>query len=206
MINEKGIITKLLFGIILLIIGIIIVFILIQNVRGIYETVDSDTIENYLQVLLINNGTLTSLTPIGEGITSLTATRSNQSWLEFDGVNDYVNASKLEILVGTNWSVSGWFIWRNNSVSTQLLLSNSFNSSNKLACGTKGSHGKFICAMSNGTSGKYWSSSRTDSVMNQANQWHHFVWVSNSSLDVGSYGSLYFDGILQSGEIGRAHV
>lgn len=64
------------------------------------------------QNILINNGSSQVL----EGtITSLTATRHNQSWLEFDGVNDYVQVNNQTKIITDNLTVSLWFIGINAS-------------------------------------------------------------------------------------------
>ena len=36
-----------------------------------------------------------TIAPIGDGITSFNANANNQTWLDFDGVNDYINSSKI---------------------------------------------------------------------------------------------------------------
>tara|TARA_R100001530_G_scaffold24998_1_gene20222 strand:+ start:3307 stop:4122 length:816 start_codon:yes stop_codon:yes gene_type:complete len=61
--------------------------------------------------ILADNGTATTLSPVGVGITSNTATANNNSWLEFDGVNDFINTSQsdLELDIGTlNYTISLW--------------------------------------------------------------------------------------------------
>jgi len=54
------------------------------------------------QSILSDNGTSTTISPIGTGITSLTATAINNSWLSFDGVNDYA-------YLPYNYTISLWF-------------------------------------------------------------------------------------------------
>jgi len=61
-----------------------------------------------------STSTTTSLTPVEEGITSLTAQTYNQTWLEFDGVNDLVEIDIFGNLINsntlnTNWTITGWF-------------------------------------------------------------------------------------------------
>jgi len=133
-----------------------------------------------------------------DNITSATA--HNNSWLEFDGVNDEVSRTELPISIGENWSISGWFIWVNSSSKdTKTFISNGYDNLNRVRCGIKGSIPNFQCAIGNSSSGQYWSSTRTNSSidLNQYNQWYHFVWLTNDNISVGNKGKLYLDGILQ---------
>lgn len=98
------------------------------------------------------------LSPLGRGITTSSVTANDFTWLNFDGVNDQVDATKLDIETNKNWTVLGWFNWINNTAdNTHTFLGNGFGN-NRTRCGIKTSQGKFVCAIGNGTSGMYWGS------------------------------------------------
>jgi len=70
----------------------------------------------------------TTLTPTGEGITSLTATAKNQTWLSFDGVNDGLNILRtMETTEINNFTLSIWINTSDNSKGILYELTSSFN-------------------------------------------------------------------------------
>lgn len=72
------------------------------------------------QSILANNSAI--LSPIGEGITSSSGTSANDSWLEFDGVNDGVVAQSSDSLnITQNITIS---LWVNLATTNQ--ISNSY--------------------------------------------------------------------------------
>lgn len=133
--------------------------------------------------ILSYNGTSTLLSPSGEGVNTITtATRHNQSWMEFDGVNDKVIipfSSELNMSI-TNLTVMAWVKVNNNDTGQDLNIISSGNreyhlsiddSKMKVACGFIG--------LTDGT-----LSSNTF-VLNRS-QWTHVVCFYNNT-DIGAY-------------------
>jgi len=60
------------------------------------------------QTILSDNGTGTTLSPVGEGVTSYSATVKNRTWLSFDGVNDDVD-KVFTLEDDQNHTFSLWF-------------------------------------------------------------------------------------------------
>jgi len=119
MVNKNGeinfkLIIAVVFGIALLIIAVVIGFLLVQNVSSIHEGVEtSDTLsETFAPVTSLTN----SLTPIGEGITSSSVKTYNDSWMEFDGVNDKIEIDYSSSLnLSNNFTISTWSYVNYNS-------------------------------------------------------------------------------------------
>ncbi len=65
----------------------------------------------------ISTSSPNALTPVGEGIISLSATRKNQTWLEFDGVDD-------EVVVNSNF-INSISFWYKNKTSDWIFVTNS---------------------------------------------------------------------------------
>jgi len=99
--NKVAIVMTLIFGITTLIVGTIIAFTLVSNVASIEGDVSGYTPTSTTQSLLTSSSA--TLSPVGEGITSSSATHKNQTWLEFDGVEDYVGIQDNN-LVDLNFS------------------------------------------------------------------------------------------------------
>lgn len=110
--------------IILIVISLAIISMIILLLYIIINIIPSSAISNSIlsnsngQNILADNSTSTTLSPSGEGVTSLSATRHNQTWLEFDGVNDYVfipDDSYKTISYWVNNTVNSWINVVNNS-------------------------------------------------------------------------------------------
>jgi len=113
--NKMKLIMAFIMGFAFLIIGTIIAFVLVSNVAEIEEDVTGLGSASDDQNILSDNGTSTSFTTYGTGVTGVSATRHNQTWLEFDGVNDLVifnNNSEFNINTST---VLAWIKPNNNS-------------------------------------------------------------------------------------------
>jgi len=92
------------FGAVLIIILIgvlVIISIVIFVTLGDTSNPITDSTSN---TILSNSGTENTLSPTGDRITSLTATALNQTWLDFDGVDDEVVLTSNEIT-----SISFWY-------------------------------------------------------------------------------------------------
>lgn len=79
-----------------LILTILFVAIVVQSVMDDASINCQDSTTSSTQSLLTSS--TATLTPIGEGITSSSATHKNKTWLEFDGQSDYVVISDSDIL------------------------------------------------------------------------------------------------------------
>ena len=66
------------------------------------KTSDKNTLSSNQNIL---TETTETLSPVGDGITSLTATGKNQTWLEFDGVNDALTLTVTQ----SKATISLWF-------------------------------------------------------------------------------------------------
>jgi peptidoglycan/xylan/chitin deacetylase (PgdA/CDA1 family) len=109
---NNGIIIAIIVGIVL-ILGIVI----ISDIG----TISTDITPTPSSSNFLPTSTSNTLTPIGEGISSATIKTPNQTWLEFDGVNDYVNGSLIG-LNGENISIIQGFKWLGNSTTTGRIL------------------------------------------------------------------------------------
>jgi len=94
----------------IIVLGIVVV-IGVQIMDGYREGILTTNSTSTTQNILSDNSTSTTLTPIGEGITSSSFTSKNQTWLEFDGVNDSIQIDSLvtDISVLKNFTICGWF-------------------------------------------------------------------------------------------------
>ena len=76
---------------------------------GISHTIEVDATETFL---MLEDGSTQQLVGVGDGITSISATRLNQTWLDFDGVDDFVDVPHNALQLGTNLSngftISAW--------------------------------------------------------------------------------------------------
>ena len=90
--NKIGLITAIVMGVVALIIGVVIAFTLVSNVADIEEDVTGYTNTTATQSILTSS--TATLTPVGQGISSSSVTGKNQTWLEFDGVDDNVNLNR----------------------------------------------------------------------------------------------------------------
>ena len=154
--------------------------------------------------ILADNGTATTLSPVGVGITSNTATANNDSWLEFDGVNDKIfkTAPSLGVaLNGTDITISAWIKIPRDKTNAEwestLNTSTIFwirDDSGKLAyqrssaTGNKYLHFRILNATSgSGKSVQYY-------VNLSDNLWHHVLGTLRGSE--GNNVTLYLDGVL----------
>jgi len=117
--NKKGEISfkltiAVVFGIALLIIAAVIGFLLVQNVSSIYEEVETSATlsETYAPLTSLTN----YITPTGEGITSSEVKAYNQTWLDFDGVDDYVNVDNSSLFSSNNTNEITITMWINRGI------------------------------------------------------------------------------------------
>jgi len=101
---------------------IIIVSILLIVLFGSFMVDESDlTYDSFSNTSSSTYLTPLTLSPVEEGISSSSAQTYNQTWLDFDGVNDYVNGSDIG-LAGQNISIIQGFKWLGNSTTTGKIL------------------------------------------------------------------------------------
>lgn len=112
---DNKLITMIVMGVVSLIVGTIIAFVLVQNVADIEGDVAGTTLININESILADNGTATSLTQTPSTFTS--ATTKNNSWLSFDGVNNY-------ILVNTRSMETITFWYKNSTASDWTFIAN----------------------------------------------------------------------------------
>jgi uncharacterized protein (UPF0333 family) len=107
--NKVKLILGLVFGVAMLIVAVIIGFLLVQNVAEIEVSDHAGTqTETYSPSTSLTN----TLSPSGEGITSESVEARENSWINFDGVDDYVEIPHHESQLGSNLSngftISAW--------------------------------------------------------------------------------------------------
>jgi hypothetical protein len=116
--NKVKLILGLVFGVAMLIVAVIIGFLLVQNVAEIEVSDHAGTqTETYSPSTSLTN----TLSPSGEGITSFTAQTYNQTWLDFDGVDD----KRIEIphssSYSNNFTEMSWCWWGiHNNISSPI--------------------------------------------------------------------------------------
>lgn len=196
MVNESLQKASLSILIIISIAVLVIIAIFLFNSLG--ETC-SQEFSSSVQNTLADNSTITTLSPTGEGITSLSATRHNDSWMEFDGVNDGVNAPHISLNLSAGNSLSVWIKTGSSNLTSgqdgiYLELRNSSGTSTRPATylGIRDVTGVgqfkariFINSSGCDDTGQSTGFAKTDE------QWHHLVNVYN-----GTHILLYIDGFL----------
>lgn len=174
------------------IVGItILLAVIIFGALAIYigEISQSDEIYNNLdleqEIVYTSPTTLTK----GEGITSSTAQVYNDTWLNFDGVDDYINMSSLDFLNRyNNYSISLWV--KMNTIDSYGTLYAHSNGSSSIREGIQiGSSGTVYAGYFDGTP---YEGTSGGNVSN--GQWNHIVYIQNQGNE-----SLYVNGIKQSG-------
>ena len=98
--KKKGQVTPLAFFVSAIIIVIFGVFTISYSA----DQAELGEFEDFSSSQTILTETTETISPIGDGITSLTATALNQTWLDFDGIDDVVTLTSDEIT-----SISFWY-------------------------------------------------------------------------------------------------
>lgn len=113
--NKKG---NMILYIIISFIALILFTLLFNIIPDVYEDVRTEVeyseSNSFLTSITYNN----TLDPIGEGISTAVVTSKNKTWLDFDGIKDYLfipdyNYSSVSFWV--NGSIGGWFHVVNSS-------------------------------------------------------------------------------------------
>jgi len=196
---ENRTITILVIGMVSLIVGIIIAFTLVQNVRGIYEDVDPDTTESATQSILTNS--LAILSPVAQGFISGTssATATNDSWMEFDGVNDGIDGTfNLDTNLSKGFSISIWMKTTeddDNDLRDLINIDNLTGNFPEISLITRNQSGNkqqaTLRIRGNSTCDLFSFTTRTNSIAD--NNWHNLIGVYN-----GTGVNLYFDSTLNA--------
>ncbi len=172
-----------------LIVAIIIIsfgLVIFVNVFEVSQTMDTTAFSDS-QNILSDNGTSTTLDPVGAGVTSSSFTRLNQTWLDFDGEDDYVEIDNIPY--SNDYSYSVWF---------KPLIS---NQSDKEVFVSRNNGNKGIIRLtSDGTIDVFYNSSTggftsksTSSLYSKDNLYNIFVTKKENNL------TIYMDGVYQNG-------
>lgn len=115
---------------------------------------------------------------------SFSSRSNNMTWLDFDGINDYINISNSASLNPSQISISVWFKTSLNI--TQVILGKHYSSSYYINVGNWG-----VGLWTNGTSLASGATNLDDG------KWHQVVGICN-----GSYQWLYVDGAYSNSQAG----
>lgn len=189
-----------------LIILVVLTFIVVSNVALVHDGVDSLVSNSSEEAILIES--TTTLSPIGEGITSSEVKAYNNTWLEFDGVNDRVQfpesiESELK-MVNSNITIS---VWLNT---TSAPAASSFGSVFGITASCSAASDKWHLGFGNNTDimnermcfGSFVTAS--DALGNSScitanvtlNKWENYIGRFN-----GTHCSIYLNGVLNSSAI-----
>lgn len=128
------------------------------------------------QNLLFNSSAI--LSPIGEGITSSSGLSANDSWMEFDGVNDRIDLTNQFCEGGIdNFSVSAWVKVNNFSSAPRFISRLCGEGSDRTPFIGMNSSGSFIFRIRNVGD----VSKSADSLSKELNTWYNIVGVYNST-------------------------
>jgi len=186
MVENKTVLT-IVGGIGFLILLVIITLFIVSIFTDVYEDF-TDTTLSSSGIVLADNGTATTLTESATGITSATA--HNDSWLEFDGINDWVSLTNSEDRPTTNATITGW-MKPNNIFNSGKLLRIGVSQGTKQGIHISFASGPEIqCYIGNGSVGAEADMNIDDSYLN--------VWKFYSCTFNGTTGSLYENGVLNT--------
>lgn len=157
---------------------------------------DVTTVHDADQSLLYVNESK-ALSPTEQGITSSSLYALNNSYLSFDGVDDYVHGNAFEMIRDKNQSIS---LWINIKSCGEHIVTNRYNLTEQFAMGCRDTNGKIEGSMMNSTGGaNYWGRFASDSALN-LNEWYYLTLVYNGTLGLNTDNtSFYINGIKQSG-------
>lgn len=148
---------------------------------------DVTTVHDADQSLLYVNESY-SLSPTEQGITSSSLYALNNSYLSFDGVNDYVIRSPLSYLNNSlNFTVSGWFKL-NNATQGTYILTNSLDTNSRFSVSLNS--GRLKAGYYNGS----FQGSKESSILS-ADTWYFYTY----SIFNGNNSILTLNNIIQTG-------
>ncbi len=182
--------TELAIGIIILAIVVSVGAVIMINYQ---EAVLITNSTSSSQNILADNNSAQTITPVEEGITSLSATRKNDSWLEFDGVNDIINTSYISPFNLTgNYSISAWIrTIKNSSVGSKII--EQWSQSGGEGNGYPISFRTSLVNNAKNLSMQIYNGTDGNTVISNTfigdGIWHHFIGINN-----GSDLLLYLDG------------
>jgi len=115
--DKKGnIILYAIFSFIALILFVLLLYIVPDIYNEGRLEIDHSSSDSFIATVTANE----TLSPVGEGITSITVARKNSTWLSFDGINDY--------LFIPDYNYTSVALWVNNSDTNWILIVNSSDS------------------------------------------------------------------------------
>lgn len=175
---------------IFIIIGIAIIAFIVLILAIVFNSIPTSSVPSSAvlgsssQSIITN--TSATLSPTEEGITSSSGTANNDSWMEFDGVNDNVIVPSDESLnITQNITISIWV----NSATNEQNTDSYFIRANNDAYGISSSDNIRAGLWIQNSSGTFLSSGVLDDNLT-TNQWHHLVGRYN-----GTDLSLFLNGI-----------
>jgi len=177
----------------ILIIGVtLIIGIFIFATMG-TEVFSEDEVNGSSQSILSNNGTTIALSPVGEGITSSSATKKNQTWLNF-------NEDRVQINDNTNYSQPFTIsLWINKPLISDAFVGypitkyNSVGDERSWVIHTNNGNDIVFQVFHNGSSTNF-TQSQANNVIS-ANTWYHIATKWN-----GSDTFVYLNGVIQDSD------
>lgn len=113
--NKKGnIVVFIMLGFIAFVLVLLLPSFISDSSRDMKNKEDLSSNTSFIATVTSNE----TLSPIGEGIESATVIRQNSTWLNFDGVNDYLfipDNSYVSVSFWVNDSLNNWFHFANAS-------------------------------------------------------------------------------------------
>jgi len=200
--NKKGILENIYPAVLTIVIIGIVLGIGIYTLTSVRDNTFTSTVDTSTSdAILADNGTASTLSQTPNSLTSVTT--KNNSWLSFDGVNDYVNLSKSYITDKISSAEITVSLWVNltqlyGDKINQLFYYSNTSSSNNVAFfirhQTAGNLNLSRCSIHNQSAGG-WADSDYRSDLDGANftegKWEHYICMYN-----GSDSLTYQNGIL----------
>jgi len=120
---------SLVIGIATIAMIILILFVIINNIPT--DSIPTDSFSSN-QSILTNNNSIQTISPIGDGIVSLSATIKNQSWIDLDGIDDAIaienTAGAIYNNSNTNMTIMMWIKKEGNHSVPQYVFSHNATS------------------------------------------------------------------------------
>jgi len=114
-INKKG---NAVLYIIVSMIALILFILLFRIIPDVYDNSRAENEYSDTNSFLVTTSSNTVLSPIGDGIKSTVVTTKNSTWLDFDGIDDYLfipDYDYVSVVFWANTSGSDWIMITNSS-------------------------------------------------------------------------------------------
>jgi peptidoglycan/xylan/chitin deacetylase (PgdA/CDA1 family) len=174
-------VSKVIFGIGLLVIAVVIILLITQTFTDVYTTT-YDNIISKEEFILSNNNFVTTLSNLPSN--TLTATHKNQTWLDFNGTNQIIYSTVIpELGINQNFTIFAKYKTDNITI-LQQLINNANADANRFGCNL--AMGELKCSTYNGSD---YLSSSSNLGSNNTN-WNNMVYSTNSTD-----GNVYVNGV-----------